>query len=137
MAAYLTESFNPEKQACELADPASRFLIVEEGGLTAGYARLALGPAPAAIRGRNPMEIGRFYARKPWIGKGVGTRLMQACRSYPCGLRCAVAGCLGAQFTGDSFLSQMGFCEGGDPRFQAGGRCATRSVDGTGRRGFD
>ena len=25
------------------------------------------------------MEIGRFYARKAWIGKGVGARLMQAC----------------------------------------------------------
>ncbi len=79
MAIYLAQAFGPEKQAIELADPASRFLIAESKGLTAGYARLRFGEAPAAIVGQRPMEIVRFYARKPWIGKGVGAQLMQAC----------------------------------------------------------
>ncbi|HET7087678.1 MAG TPA: GNAT family N-acetyltransferase [Anaerolineae bacterium] len=79
MAAYLAEAFGPEKQARELADSASRFLIVERDGLTVGYARLKFGEAPPAIMGRRPMEIVRFYARKAWIGKGVGARLMRAC----------------------------------------------------------
>ncbi len=79
MAAYLASAFSPEKQARELADPASRFLILEAEGLTVGYAHVKFGEAPAAVAGRKPMEIVRFYARKPWIGKGVGARLMQAC----------------------------------------------------------
>jgi len=80
MAAYLAQSFSPEQQARELADPDSKFLIVEVGGHVAGYARLKFGPAPAAITGQKPVEIARFYARKPWIGRGLGAQLMQACQ---------------------------------------------------------
>ncbi len=79
MAAYLAAAFGPEKQARELADPASRFLILEAEGVMIGYAHVKFGEAPATIAGRKPMEIARFYARKPWIGKGVGARLMRAC----------------------------------------------------------
>jgi GNAT superfamily N-acetyltransferase len=79
MRAYLEASFNPEKQASELADPNSRFLIVEQDGETVGYTRLNFGPAPAVIGGKKPMEIARFYSCKAWIGKGVGAVLMQAC----------------------------------------------------------
>jgi GNAT superfamily N-acetyltransferase len=79
MRAYLAASFSPEKQASELADPNSRFLLVEEGSQTAGYARLYFGPAPAVVGGQKPMEIVRFYACRAWIGKGVGPFLMQAC----------------------------------------------------------
>ena len=79
MAAYLAASFSPEIQARELADPATRFLIAEAHGQLAGYARLRLGPAPAIVAARRPIEIVRFYARKVWIGQGVGASLMQAC----------------------------------------------------------
>ncbi|HYK91176.1 MAG TPA: GNAT family N-acetyltransferase [Acidobacteriota bacterium] len=79
MAVYLAESFNPQKLARELGNPASRFLIVEAGSLTAAYAHLRFGQAPTTVAGRQPMEIARFYARLPWIGKGVGALLMQAC----------------------------------------------------------
>ncbi|MEA4908540.1 MAG: GNAT family N-acetyltransferase [Anaerolineaceae bacterium] len=79
MAAYLAASFSPEKQAAELAIPDSRFLILEAAGQVAGYARVKFGPAPACVAGEKPLEVARFYARKAWIGKGVGARLMQAC----------------------------------------------------------
>jgi GNAT superfamily N-acetyltransferase len=52
MASYLAASFSPEKQARELADPASRFLIAEVADVTVGYAHLKFGPAPTAIVGR-------------------------------------------------------------------------------------
>ena len=81
MAAYLAASFSPEKQAEELADPASTFLIAESQEEVVGYARLVYGPAPPVVRARNPVEIARFYSIKEWIGKGVGPRLMQACLS--------------------------------------------------------
>jgi diamine N-acetyltransferase len=40
MLSYLATTFSPEDQALELADPASRFLIVEIDGAPAGYAKL-------------------------------------------------------------------------------------------------
>ncbi|HZW02657.1 MAG TPA: GNAT family N-acetyltransferase [Anaerolineaceae bacterium] len=79
MAAYLAESFSPEKQAAELAAPNSVFLIAEIGGEMAGFARLLEDPAPAGVTGRRPLELVRIYAGKQWIGRGVGAALMQAC----------------------------------------------------------
>jgi ribosomal protein S18 acetylase RimI-like enzyme len=79
MAAYLAASFSPEKQAAELADPQTSFLIAEVDGGAVGYARLRLGEPPAAITGRRTVEIVRFYSVIDWIGRGVGAALMSAC----------------------------------------------------------
>lgn len=79
MAAYLAASFGPQKQADELADPLTTFLIAEIDRTAVGYARLRLSPPPAAITGRRPLEIVRFYSDKAWIGRGVGVALMTAC----------------------------------------------------------
>ena len=79
MAAYLAASFSPEKQAAELADPSSVFLIAEVEGAAVGYARLKEGRPPTGITGIRPIEIVRIYARKGWIGRGVGVTLMKAC----------------------------------------------------------
>ena len=79
MAAYLAASFSPEKQAAELNDPASVFLIAEWQGETVGYARLKEGQAPPAVTGKRPIELVRIYAEKAWIGKGIGKALMLAC----------------------------------------------------------
>ena len=79
MAAYIGASFSPEKQAAELADPLSIFLIAEVEGAAVGYARLRESPSSAGITGLHPIEIVRFYARKEWIRRGVGATLMKAC----------------------------------------------------------
>ncbi len=79
MAAYLEQSFSPSIQAAELVEPSSCFLIAEAEGLPVGYARLVEGPAPPCIRTPKPVQIARLYARKPWIGRGVGAALMAAC----------------------------------------------------------
>jgi GNAT superfamily N-acetyltransferase len=79
MAAYLAESFSPEKQAAELADPRGLFLIAAIDGETAGYARLREGAPRGVTSGRRPIEIVRFYALKAWIGRGVGAALLAAC----------------------------------------------------------
>jgi diamine N-acetyltransferase len=79
MTAYLAASFSPDKQATELADPASTFLIAEDGDEAIGYARLKVGQPAACVTGVRPIEIVRLYARKDQLGLGVGARLMQAC----------------------------------------------------------
>jgi GNAT superfamily N-acetyltransferase len=83
MAAYLAASFSPEIQAAELDNPGSLFLIAEVNNTPAGYARLHTAPAgqllPAGVTGTHPVELVRIYARKEWIGKGIGAALMKAC----------------------------------------------------------
>ncbi len=79
MRAYLAEAFNPARQAEELADPRSTFLIAQVHDEVAGYARLLDGDPPEVIDGRHPIEIVRFYARAEWIGRNVGSALMEAC----------------------------------------------------------
>jgi ribosomal protein S18 acetylase RimI-like enzyme len=78
MKAYLADTFSPEKQAQELADPASIFLVMEWRGAPVGYARLKHGEAPSIV-GERAVEIVRIYADRDWVGKGVGGQLMQAC----------------------------------------------------------
>jgi GNAT superfamily N-acetyltransferase len=78
MNAYLDSAYSPEIQGRELADSAILFLIAEIGGSAVGYAMLRKGKTPACIQGANPIELGRLYSTKDWIGRGIGAALMQA-----------------------------------------------------------
>jgi ribosomal protein S18 acetylase RimI-like enzyme len=82
MTAYLAQAFGPEKQAAELADPGTRFLIAEIEEETVGYARLREGPAPECVPAGLPIEIVRFYALASCIGRGVGAALMARCLEH-------------------------------------------------------
>jgi diamine N-acetyltransferase len=79
MAAYLAETFSPEKQAAEMADPHVTFLIAEIDGAPAGYAQLRAGDVPACVLNSNPIELVRIYVTREWLGRGVGEALMRAC----------------------------------------------------------
>jgi GNAT superfamily N-acetyltransferase len=79
MAAYLASSFNPARQAAELNDPASTFLIAEVGGVAAGYAQLHAGEPAEGVGGAKPVELLRLYVSREWLGRGVGGALMRAC----------------------------------------------------------
>jgi diamine N-acetyltransferase len=79
MARYLSGSFSPAIQAAELDDPSNAFVLAEVESEPVGYARLREGPVPLTVPGSRPLEIVRFYAVRPWIGRGVGSMLMQAC----------------------------------------------------------
>lgn len=83
MARYLAESFTPERQAAEIADPAGIVLLAEHRATPgdaelAGYAHLLSGPAPAAVRGPRPLELKRLYVARAWHGQRVAQRLMDA-----------------------------------------------------------
>ncbi|MBN1629765.1 MAG: GNAT family N-acetyltransferase [Thermoleophilia bacterium] len=78
MAAYLASAFSPAVQSCELQDPRSIFLVAQAGETPVGYARLRFGESRPCAEGRQPVEIARFYADRPWIGRGVGAALMRA-----------------------------------------------------------
>jgi diamine N-acetyltransferase len=88
MALYLQSAFSPERQAAELADPASVFLIAELTSQPVGYARLLEGRPPLPVSGSRPIEIVRIYPRPAWIGRGVGSALMHACLQEAVGRGC-------------------------------------------------
>jgi diamine N-acetyltransferase len=79
MLSYLATTFSPEDQALELAEPTSRFLVVEIDGAPAGYAKLQFVPKSSTGADQKLMEIERLYVCKEWIGQGVGSQLMSAC----------------------------------------------------------
>ena len=88
MAAYLEKAFSPSIQKTELAEPSSRFLIAETGGKTVGYARMVEASTPPCINAKKPIQLSRLYARKGWIGAGVGRALMTACIEEATRRRC-------------------------------------------------
>ena len=78
MVAHLKNSFSPEIQFAELANPHHIFLIVEDESQTIGYAQLILNSKEEFITGNKPLEVRRIYATQEYIGKGVGKVLIQA-----------------------------------------------------------
>jgi GNAT superfamily N-acetyltransferase len=122
MAAYIAASFAPDKQAAELADPATRFLIAEHDGTVVAYACLRFASAPPAVTGRKPMEIVRIYVRKPWIGRGAGAQLMHVCldegRSEGCDT--VWLGVWDRNTRAIAFYRKAGFAEVGAQAFQLG-----------------
>lgn len=79
MAAFVAQTFGLAQQAVELRDHLSQFLIAEAAGEVAGYARIRCGRHPACVDSSRAMEINRLYARRRWIGHGVGAALMARC----------------------------------------------------------
>lgn len=80
LAAYLEASFSPGKQAAELAEAGTRFLIAEsEDGTPVGFVRVRTGAeGEPCVTGSAPVEIVRIYALRAWQGRGVGAALMRA-----------------------------------------------------------
>ena len=78
VAAYMASAYSPELQAAELADPGVTFLIAASGPQPVGYVKLVVGTAAEGVTARQPVQVERFYADVPWIGKGVGGFMMEA-----------------------------------------------------------
>ncbi len=122
MAAYLAAAFGPHKQAAELADPATLFLIAEVDGEVAGYAQLRAHQVPEEVRGPRPIELVRIYALKEWIGKGVGSALMEAALREAArrGFETVWLGVWERNSRARAFYRRWGFVEVGTHVFQLG-----------------
>jgi ribosomal protein S18 acetylase RimI-like enzyme len=81
--AHVRSAFSSSRQAAEIGDPTVRTLLAEVDGQLAGYAQIVRGAAPDAVsahtRGREALEIRRFYIASEWHGRGVAQQLMAAC----------------------------------------------------------
>jgi len=122
LAAYLAEAFNEQTQAAEIADEDYRTLLLEIGGVLAGYAQLRRGPAPSCVTLPSPVELKRFYLAAPFRGEGLADRLM--------GAAAGAASALGGQSLwlgvweenprGRAFYRKCGFEDVGSQIFQVG-----------------
>ncbi len=76
MDIFLGTQFTKGRLMLEVATKGKTFLIAEDNGIVAGYAKLNDQREPANIGSKNCLEIARLYAVKFMIGKGVGSFLM-------------------------------------------------------------
>lgn len=122
MAAYLAKAFSPSIQAAELTEPSSLFLIAETEDKPAGYARLLEASAPPCIQAKKPIQLSRLYARKRWIGRGVGAALMTACIDEATRRQCdgIWLGVWGRNTRAIRFYSHWGFMQRGTQPFVLG-----------------
>jgi ribosomal protein S18 acetylase RimI-like enzyme len=79
MAAHIAARYGEAKQAEELADSASSYILAELGEQLIGYAYLVADQAPGGLALDAPVELVRFYVASEWHGRGVARPLMEAC----------------------------------------------------------
>lgn len=75
MARHLDRSFGPNGLIADLADPACRVQVAEEGGQVAGYLKLMPMDLPVD-HPAGSLEIKQLYILEPWQGTGVAATLM-------------------------------------------------------------
>jgi diamine N-acetyltransferase len=123
MAAYLSASFSPAKQAEELLDPRSAYLIAEIDDEAVGYAQLHAGVAPECVTGDAPVELARLYVIQKWHGRGgVSAALMRACveEARRAGHRTLWLGVWERNARAQAFYRKWGFEKVGEHIFQLG-----------------
>jgi diamine N-acetyltransferase len=79
MDKFMDGPFAREKLIAELSDPESIFLLAYHESTPVGYARIREGERFPQFNGRPSIEVGRIYATRDSIGKGVGKELMTEC----------------------------------------------------------
>lgn len=81
LANYVVETFDADKIAAELADPAVTYLIAYRGEKAVGYAKLIRDAREEGVSGVRPIELKRIYTVERVWGTGVGLALLDHCRS--------------------------------------------------------
>ncbi len=79
MKIYIEKNFTVDQARKEISDPASSFILAEDGNVVIGYAKLREGNNPRELNSTNGIEIERIYVVKNYLGKNVGKTLMQTC----------------------------------------------------------
>jgi ribosomal protein S18 acetylase RimI-like enzyme len=78
MDAHLAATFGVRQQTQDILDPDIVTLLMEEGGRLIAYTQVRRHTPPGCVTGEAPVEIGRFYVDRPWHGRGLAQRLMNA-----------------------------------------------------------
>jgi diamine N-acetyltransferase len=76
--AYAAEAFSPDRISRQLGDPASRWLVVDDGHHLLGMAHLVEGDAPTEVVGDRPVQLSRLYTTPEATSRGIGSELVAA-----------------------------------------------------------
>jgi GNAT superfamily N-acetyltransferase len=82
MAEHLQTAFKIEDITEQLQNDKSLFIIIEINSVAAGYAYLHPKDPPDCVKTPNPVQLNRFYLRKDYYGRNVGSTLMRACLDF-------------------------------------------------------
>ena len=77
MAAHMAHAFGPARQLAEITSADIVTFLADCDG-PAAFAQVRRGPAPSCVVSPRPIELWRFYVDRPWHGRGIAGRLMQA-----------------------------------------------------------
>jgi ribosomal protein S18 acetylase RimI-like enzyme len=78
LAAYLEANYGIEQQERELSSPDGLTLLAEAKGRLVGFAQVRRNKPPAGIAINSPVELWRIYVDRPWQGRGLAQRLLDA-----------------------------------------------------------
>jgi diamine N-acetyltransferase len=81
MEKFLHYQFTKEQLIAEVGKKENHFLLAYINDVVAGYIKLK-DATHKGLGTDNAVEISRFYARKEYIGKGVGKALMETALEY-------------------------------------------------------
>jgi ribosomal protein S18 acetylase RimI-like enzyme len=79
MNLHCRTSYSEAIQSAEISDSNMVTLVCEDGGGLVAFAQVRWSKAPACVSAKNPGEIRRLYAAKPWHGKGTAQDMMESC----------------------------------------------------------
>lgn len=82
MERFMERQFTTELLMEEVTDDAHVFFLTFYEDIPAGYIKLKPGTHPEMTDRLAALEICRFYARKPFIGKGIGKAMMKYALQY-------------------------------------------------------
>jgi len=79
MQKFLAEQFTRGRLILEVGAPRHTFLLATVNNQPAGYVKLRETQLVPGLQCSKPLEIARLYCTTSFIGKGVGSALMQRC----------------------------------------------------------
>jgi ribosomal protein S18 acetylase RimI-like enzyme len=121
MRIYLMKNFSRQQIEEEVTDPAGEFLLVYDGDVCVGYARMRTSKTPNELVAP-AVEIERLYAVKEYIGKNVGGALMNSClaRAKEKKFKTVWLGVWEKNIRAIRFYEKYGFAKFGDHIFMLG-----------------
>lgn len=79
LALHTARWYGPAQQAAEIAHPRVTTLVAETAdGRLAAYVQLRRDEVPECVDDRAAAMVARFYVDRPWHGRGLAQRLMDA-----------------------------------------------------------
>lgn len=127
MALYLEQTFTEEKLRGEFNEPGAIFFLAYVDSAVAGYAKLGMKRAPAAIANVPCIELERLYVHPLYQKQKVGYRLIQHCieTAKAQGNKILWLGVWEHHPTAIRFYERVGFLRFGEHVFQLGNDAQT------------